>query len=687
MIRKLFQLNLQKVLISGDRLHSKSSLLKKQNYIIQNKLAYQPIYSFSNTGKNDQKDAKKGDDQKAQKQEKQDDKKVQNKENQNETENKTEQDQNEEKMGAKKIYEKINNFNIFQTMDEARDWVERYRIKRLKNLTEKKMAQEIKERAKYDKLTDEERTEMDIAIINQFQSEQEEVDEVDLMYYMYFNQNSILGRIAAKLQMIKCIVFHKKLLEQKMEYYETLMVNLGYNRRLLNQSLPILHNELQKMFHQRLPDYYTMTRWELYKQMKHRLDKQFGKLHVEFEQDQYGNIIYKETEENKQESESKEEETKKDPEEAKEELNNDQIQEKFRQLNQFNTGLAILQDLPEDDMPVKKNTQINNETEALERIRLLNHVGWNRAETIKNFLGQTEAYRRKAYRHHIFCLKDEFDQFMKNKEQVDLSKLSEKERLTMFTVAKFDPKEQMRRKMRLWWLNNQQIFGFGIKSEEDKRRIIIDLSILEEMKKSKEEIQESTSGIKESYNDQMASNATSLYGGAAFLLDNTQKNTKMEQCLEFIRKYDKEFSVEDLEEHVKSTFETVYTAHLKGLIYEVDNIVQEQALGYFRAVWNIWGLQKMKPKFSRIWGTEKPVFSSCEINSSNQPEFNFQIYFQTNHCFVDAKDEKIIKDGSLERIMTNGYQVICIFDETEENADYQWKITSVQVLKKDLLLA
>ncbi|KAL4464310.1 hypothetical protein ABPG72_011355 [Tetrahymena utriculariae] len=687
MLRKLFSLNLQRVLISGDRLHSKSSLLKKQNFIIQSKLAYQPIYSFSQTGKNDQNGAKKDQDQKVQKQENKNDKKVENKDNQNDKENKAEQDKNEEKQGAQKIYEKINNFNIFQSLDEARDWAERYRIKRLKNLTEKKMSQEKKEREKYDKLTDEERIEMDIAIVNQFSSEQEEVDEVDILYFMYFNQNSMIERFAAKLQMIKCIIFHRKLLEQKMEYYETLMVNLGYNRRLLNQSLPILHNELQKMFHQRLPDYYTMTRWELYKQMKHRLDKQFGTLQVDFEYDGYGNIVYKETEESKKEEERQKEQTKQDPEEAKQELSNDQIQEKLRQLNQFNTGLALLEDLPVDNMPAKKNTQINNETEALERIKLLNHVGWTRTETIKNFLGYSEAYRRKAFRHHIFCLKEEFNQFMKNKDQLDLSKLTEKERLTIFTVSKFDPKEQIRRKIRLWWLNNQQIFGFGLAPGEDRSRVIIDLSILEEMKKSKEEIQESTSGIKESYNDQMATHATSLYGGAAFLLDNTQKNTKMEQCLEFVRKYDKEFSVEDLEQHVKTTFETVYTAHLKGMLYEVDNIVQDQALGYFRSVWNIWTLQKMKPKFSRIWGIEKPVCSSSEINSSNQPEFNFQVYCQTNHCFVDIKDEKTVKDGSLERVMRNGYQIVCIFDETEENADYQWKITSVQPIEKTLLLA
>lgn len=44
----------------------------------------------------------------------------------------------------------------------------------------------------------------------------------------------------------------------------------------------------------------------------------------------------------------------------------------------------------------------------------------------------------------------------------------------------------IRRKLRLTWLRNRKKLGFGYKKDEPRDQVIFDMSVFEEMKKSKE---------------------------------------------------------------------------------------------------------------------------------------------------------------------------------------------------------
>lgn len=162
--------------------------------------------------------------------------------------------------------------------------------------------------------------------------------------------------------------------------------------------------------------------------------------------------------------------------------------------------------------------------------------------------------------------------YLKNKSDIDLSTMTEKERLTMFSTATFDPKENFRRKWRLFWLNHRNKIGYGFNEGETKTGVWFDLGVFENLGKSRGEIKEASSSLKESYDDQVQNSQTSVYGGAAFLLSHSSKDNSMEKCLEFIRQYDKEFSQQDLEDFLRDTFQKAYTYHLKGMLYEIEQI-------------------------------------------------------------------------------------------------------------------
>lgn len=64
-------------------------------------------------------------------------------------------------------------------------------------------------------------------------------------------------------------------------------------------------------------------------------------------------------------------------------------------------------------------------------------VGWNRTEIIKNFLTDNrEIYNRKTLRHEYFCIREEMNAFLKDKQDIDLDKIPEYERQIAFGMSK-----------------------------------------------------------------------------------------------------------------------------------------------------------------------------------------------------------------------------------------------------------
>lgn len=73
------------------------------------------------------------------------------------------------------------------------------------------MAREIKERDKFESMSEEEKGEMENAISKEFLANVDELDEVDYLFFMYFTQHDYMDRIAFKLQLFKCKLFYSKL--------------------------------------------------------------------------------------------------------------------------------------------------------------------------------------------------------------------------------------------------------------------------------------------------------------------------------------------------------------------------------------------------------------------------------------------------------------------------------------------
>lgn len=135
----------------------------------------------------------------------------------------------------------------------------------------------------------------------------------------------------------------------------------------------------------------------------------------------------------------------KDPEEAADEKGESSEEKKPEEvsmeaammMNTFQTGLTIIDEQAAVKRPTKKSTLMNEETMALDMMKLLNEVGWNRTETVKKFLGTNDLYKRKTYRHEWFCVREEMDNLTQDKMNLDVSSMTEKERLTIFKSSTF----------------------------------------------------------------------------------------------------------------------------------------------------------------------------------------------------------------------------------------------------------
>lgn len=72
------------------------------------------------------------------------------------------------------------------------------------------MAKEIKEREKYEKMTDEERGQMENAITKEFSDNLDVIDEADKFFHMYYTQSTFWDRVMVKVQFLKCRLFYAK---------------------------------------------------------------------------------------------------------------------------------------------------------------------------------------------------------------------------------------------------------------------------------------------------------------------------------------------------------------------------------------------------------------------------------------------------------------------------------------------
>lgn len=119
-----------------------------------------------------------------------------------------------------------------------------FRIRRQKKLVEKRMAREIKDREKFEKMSEEEREKMETAISKEFIDNLDIIDEADKFFHMYYTQSCWSDRVKVKLQYLKCRLFYAKELADKQEAYDKIFLKLRYNPNGLNQSLPIAHYEV-----------------------------------------------------------------------------------------------------------------------------------------------------------------------------------------------------------------------------------------------------------------------------------------------------------------------------------------------------------------------------------------------------------------------------------------------------------
>ncbi|EGR29191.1 hypothetical protein IMG5_161070 [Ichthyophthirius multifiliis] len=493
----------------------------------------------------------------------------------------------------------------------------------------------------------------------------EEIDDVDVCIYLNYNYQTPTDKMLAKLYTIKCKLFNRKQFRYK--YYEMYQTIHNYQLDMegRSQNLPILYNRAEEYIEKELEYFEYMTVWELKEHfINEELKEKINYKRIPFLQD--------------------DKQMKFDIEQMK----------SLYKLNYEDLPATIQTDSPyyHDDQPDYYRDLF---TEAFRKYSNIVSLGKHRHQAEFKYLKPcTKMFDKFALRHDSICEKREWDEIIGEERLFSRPPYftkSQKEYFYPYELSWFwdwdDWKKEFNYNLQKKITPIYNLFGLRMKPGQSKKWVILDLGIFEQSVAQEESLKRQVKEVKQTYDESVKTSFKSVISNINFLKENTSKDDNIQKSIEIIRKFDPEFTVNDIDTSIISVFTRAYEAHLGNDFIVIDKTCTGEASGYFKSVQNVWAQQKIKPKYTKIWDITKSNIEKCEISQMGQPTFYVTIHCQNHHCYVDQQKKNIIKEGSLDGVMRNGYKVIAMFDANATEPEYYWKLISIQPIEKTLLLA